>query len=59
MSLRQKMLLMFSLTVMLAVAAVAWTVSARVRVLFEEQDRDRTAALVNQFLREYQRRGER
>jgi signal transduction histidine kinase len=55
-SLRQKMLLMFSLTVVLAVAAVAWTVSARVRLLFEDLDRDRTTALVNQFLREYQRR---
>ena len=56
MSLRQKMLLMFSLTVVLAVAAVAWTVSARVRLLFEELDRARTTALVNQFLHEYQRR---
>jgi two-component system, NtrC family, nitrogen regulation sensor histidine kinase NtrY len=56
MSLRQKMLLMFSLTVVLAVAAVAWTVSARVRLLFEDLDRARTTALVNQFLREYQRR---
>jgi two-component system, NtrC family, nitrogen regulation sensor histidine kinase NtrY len=57
-SLRQKMLLMFSLTVVLAVAAVAWTVSARVRLLFEDLDRDRTTALVNQFLREYQRRSD-
>ncbi len=56
MSLRQKMLLMFSLTVVLAVAAVAWTVSARVRLLFEDLDRARTTALVNQFLHEYQRR---
>jgi len=58
MNLRQKILLMFSLTVVLAVAAVAWTVSLRVRSLFETLDRDRTAALVNQFLHEYQRRGE-
>ena len=49
---------MFSLTVVLAVAAVAWTVSARVRLLFENLDRDRTTALVNQFLREYQRRSD-
>ena len=49
MNLRQKILLMFSLTVILAVAAVAWTVSVRVRSLFEGLDRDRTAALVNQF----------
>jgi two-component system nitrogen regulation sensor histidine kinase NtrY len=57
-SLRQKMLLMFSLTVVLAVAAVAWTVSARVRLLFEDLDRARTTALVNQFLHEYQRRSD-
>src|ERR1035438_6141749 len=58
MNLRQKILLMFSLTVILAVAAVAWTVSVRVRSLFESLDRDRTAALVNQFLHEYERRGD-
>ena len=58
MNLRQKILLMFSLTVILAVAAVAWTVSVRVRWLFEGLDRDRTAALVNQFVHEYQRRGD-
>jgi two-component system nitrogen regulation sensor histidine kinase NtrY len=58
MSLRQKMLLMFSLTVVLAVAAVAWTVSARVRLLFEDLARARTTAIVNQFLREYQRRSD-
>jgi len=58
MNLRQKILLTFSLTVVLVVAAVAWTVSLRVRSLFETLDRDRTAALVNQFLHEYQRRGE-
>ena len=58
MNLRQKILLMFSLTVILAVAAVAWTVSVRVRSLFESLDRDRTAALVNQFVHEYERRGD-
>ena len=58
MNLRQKILLMFSLTVVLAVAAVAWTVSTRVRSLFETLDRERTAALVNQFLHEYQRRAD-
>ena len=42
----------------LAVAAVAWTVSVRVRSLFESLERDRTAALVNQFVHEYQRRGD-
>jgi two-component system nitrogen regulation sensor histidine kinase NtrY len=58
MNLRQKILLMFSLTVILAVGAVAWTVSVRVRSLFEGIDHDRTTALVNQFLHEYQRRAD-
>jgi signal transduction histidine kinase len=58
MNLRQKILLMFSLTVILAVAAVTWTVSLRVRSLFENLDRNRTAALANQFMHEYQRRGD-
>ncbi len=58
MNLRQKILLMFSLTVVLAVGAVAWTVSVRVRSLFETLDRDRAAALVSQFLHEYQRRAD-
>lgn len=57
MSLRQKILLMFSLTIVLTVASVAWAVAVRVRVLFDAQDRDRTAALVSQFLHEYERRG--
>ena len=56
MSLRQKILLMFSLTIVLTVAAVAWAVAVRVRVLFDAQDRDRTTALVSQFVHEYERR---
>ena len=58
MNLRQKILLMFSLTIVLTVASVGWAVAVRVRVLFDAQDRDRMAALVNQFVREYARRGE-
>ncbi len=57
MTLRQKLLLMFSLTVVVIVAAVAWTVSVRVRRVFEELDSEQTAALVNQFQREFDRRG--
>ena len=57
MTLRQKLLLMFSLTVVVIVAAVAWTVSLRVRRVFEELDSEQTAALVNQFQREFDRRG--
>ena len=57
MTLRQKLLLMFSLTVVGVVAAVAWTVSMRVRRVFEQLDREQTAALVNQFQREFDQRG--
>ena len=52
MSLRQKLLLVFSLTVVLAVAAVAWIVSLRTREAFAEADRKHTAAVVEQFRHE-------
>ena len=58
MNLRQKMLLMISLTVIATVATVAVTVSIRVRRVFEQLDRERTAAFVAQFRREYQRRAD-
>jgi two-component system, NtrC family, nitrogen regulation sensor histidine kinase NtrY len=41
---------------MITVAAVGWTVSLRVRRVFEKIDRERTADFVGQFRREYQRR---
>jgi len=56
MSLRQKLLLLFSLTVAAAVAAVAWTVLLRIRKVFEQQDQEKTALLVTQFQREFQHR---
>ena len=56
MSLRQKLLLLFSLTVALAVAAVAWTVLVRIRLVFEQRDREETALVVSQFQREFQHR---
>jgi len=55
-TLRQKLLLMFSLTVVGFVAAVAWTVSLRVRRVFEDIDRDQTTALVAQFQRAFDQR---
>jgi len=55
-TLRQKLLLMFSLTVVGIVAAVAWTVSVRVRRVFEDLNREQTAALVSQFQREFDQR---
>ena len=56
MSLRQKLLLLFSLTVAAAVAAVAWTVLVRMRQVFEERDQEETALFVSQFQREFQHR---
>ena len=58
MSLRQKLLLVFSLTVVLAVAAVAWIVSLRTRQVFAQADTKRTAAVVEQFQHEFQARAE-
>jgi two-component system nitrogen regulation sensor histidine kinase NtrY len=56
MNLRQKLLLLFSLTVAAAVAAVAWTVLVGIRQVFEQQDQEKTTLLVNQFQREFQHR---
>jgi len=55
-SLRQKLLLLFSLTVAAAVAVVAWTVLIRVRHVFEQRDQEETALFVSQFQREFQHR---
>ncbi len=55
-SLRQKLLLLFSLTVAAAVAAVAWTVLVRIRHVFEMRDQEETALFVSQFQREFQHR---
>ena len=56
MSLRQKLLLLFSFTVAAAVAAVAWTVLVRVRHVFAQRDQEETALFVSQFQREFQHR---
>ncbi|MGD1064805.1 MAG: ATP-binding protein [Terracidiphilus sp.] len=58
MSLRQKLLLLFSLTVAAAVAAVAWTVMVRIRHVFEMRDQEETALFVSQFQREFQHRSQ-
>jgi signal transduction histidine kinase len=57
-SFRRKLLLMFTLTVFLAVAAVAWTVSVITRRAFEQSEQERTRDLVAQFHREFNRRGQ-
>jgi signal transduction histidine kinase len=56
MNVRQKLLLLFSLTVAAAVAAVAWTVLIRIRLVFERRDQEETALFVSQFQREFQHR---
>jgi signal transduction histidine kinase len=57
-SLRQKLLLLFSLTVAAAVAAVAWTVLVRIRHVFEVRDQDETKLFVSQFQRAFQHRSQ-
>jgi signal transduction histidine kinase len=55
-TLRQKLLLMFSATVAVAVAAVGWTVSVRVRQVFDQLDREQMNVFAQQFQREFQHR---
>jgi signal transduction histidine kinase len=55
-SLRQRLLLLLSLTVAAAVAAVSWTVLLRIRHVFEQRDQEETALFVSQFQREFQHR---
>lgn len=58
MSFRRKMLAVFALTVFVSVATVAGFVSVLARRAFEKADEERTAALVAQFQREFNQRGE-
>ncbi len=58
MSFRRKLLLVFSASVALSVAAVAWLVQEVTRKAFEETENQRTSQLVGQFQREFNRQGE-
>ncbi len=58
MSFRRKLLTVFALTVFLSVAGVALLVQYLTRGAFEKTENERTAALVSQFQREFNRRGE-
>ncbi len=58
MSLRRKLSLVFALTVFLSVGAVTWIVSSVTRRAFERANEDQTVALITQFRREFNRRGE-
>ena len=55
---RRKLLAVFALTVFLSVAAVAGLVLLVTRRAFERNEDERTAALVAQFQREFNRQGE-
>ena len=55
---RRKLLIVFALTVFLSVAAVTLLVSAVTRRAFERSEDERTAALVTEFRREFNRQGE-
>ena len=55
MSFRQRLTLIFSLTVLLCVVAVAWIVFALARRALEQANDKSSAALVAQFHREFDR----
>jgi two-component system nitrogen regulation sensor histidine kinase NtrY len=58
MNLRRKLLVTLALTAFLSVAAVAWIISFLVRRSFEQNNGERTVALVEQFRRDFARQGE-
>ncbi len=58
MTFRRKILAVFSLTVFLSVAGVAWIVLIVTRTAFEKSEDERSSALVAQFQGEFDRRGE-
>lgn len=57
MSFRTKLLIVIVVTVIASVGLVAYTVSTSTRQAFEQLDSQRTMALVEQFRREFARRG--
>ena len=58
MTFRQKLLLLFSLTVFLCVAVVSTSVWSTMRASFERADQERASAVSAQFRSEFQRRGD-
>jgi signal transduction histidine kinase len=55
---RRKLLAVFALTILVSVVAVAWSISSLTHAAFEKANEERTAALVAQFRREFNRRGD-
>src|SRR5512147_1870481 len=58
MTYRRRLLGVFAVIVVATVIAISWAISVRTREVFERTDNQRTEALVQQFRREFQRRGE-
>lgn len=58
MTFRTRLLLIFTVAVVASVGVVEWLVSASTRVRFERLETQRVDALVAQFRREYERRGQ-
>lgn len=58
MTFRTRLLVIFAATVAAAVTAVVWTISSSTQREFEQAEAQRTAALVQQFRREFAQRGE-
>src|SRR3954454_9642296 len=58
MTFRRRLLGVFAVIIIATVVAIGWAISARTREVFERTDSQRTGALVQQFQREFQRRGD-
>jgi signal transduction histidine kinase len=58
MSFRRRLLGVFAVIIFATVIAIGWAISVRTREVFERTDNQRSEALVQQFQREFQRRGE-
>jgi signal transduction histidine kinase len=58
MSFRRRLLSVFAIIIIATVVAIGWAISSRTREVFERTDNQRTDALVQQFRREFQRRGD-
>lgn len=57
MSFRTKLLAMFTITVVVVTAVVTWLISSRTQRAFERLDGQRAAGVVEQFQRQFERRG--
>ncbi len=58
MSLKTKLLLLVALSIAASVGAVAWLIEERAHEAFRQVEQERTAGLVTQFRREFDREGE-